>query len=47
MGEGIMQSEDLIKSKHRVKHHGEVFTPNWMVNKMLDIPEINKCCNNI
>ncbi|MCZ0716819.1 N-6 DNA methylase [Aerococcus kribbianus] len=30
----------LIKSNDRVKQHGEVFTPDWMVQKMLDIPEI-------
>ena len=24
---------DLIKSKDRVQHHGEVFTPKWMVKK--------------
>lgn len=26
----------LIKSKERVKKHGEVFTPIWVVNEMLD-----------
>ena len=30
-------SERLIKSKERVKAHGEVFTPAWMVEKMLDL----------
>lgn len=33
---------DLIKSKERVQKHGEVFTPKWMVDFMLnqgDIPE--------
>jgi type III restriction system methylase len=39
--------ESLIKSKSRVKRHGEVFTPKWMVHKMLDIPEISAACNNI
>ncbi|MCL1948748.1 MAG: hypothetical protein FWF59_03350 [Turicibacter sp.] len=29
--------EKLIKSKQRVKAHGEVFTPSWMVEKMLDV----------
>ncbi|WP_172355335.1 methylase [Pseudolactococcus insecticola] len=29
-------NERLIKSKHRVQKHGEVFTPSWMVEKMLD-----------
>jgi len=28
---------DLVKSKKRVADHGEVFTPEWMVNDMLDL----------
>ena len=28
---------DLIKSKARVADHGEVFTPSWLVEKMLDL----------
>lgn len=32
--------ETLIKSKSRVQNHGEVFTPNWMVKKMLAEPSI-------
>ncbi len=32
----------LIKSKERVQHHGEVFTPKWMVLKMLAEPAIQK-----
>src|SRR5580700_12266956 len=27
----------LIKSKKRVADHGEVFTPRWLVEKMLDL----------
>lgn len=27
----------LIKSKERVSDHGEVFTPSWLVEKMLDL----------
>lgn len=27
----------LIKSKKRVADHGEVFTPEWMVDAMLDL----------
>ena len=27
----------LIKSKQRVADHGEVFTPPWMVEAMLDL----------
>lgn len=28
---------NLIKSKKRVTDHGEVFTPDWLVEKMLDL----------
>ena len=28
---------NLVKSKHRVADHGEVFTPSWMVEAMLDL----------
>jgi len=28
---------NLIKSKKRVADHGEVFTPQWMVENMLDL----------
>lgn len=38
--------ENLIKSKHRVQKHGEVFTPSWMVQKMLDTPGIKEACEN-
>ena len=34
------QSKDpdgLVKSKQRVADHGEVFTPGWMVEDMLDL----------
>lgn len=34
--------ENIIKSKDRVQKHGEVFTPSWMVQKMLDTPEIRE-----
>lgn len=30
---------NLIKSKKRVADHGEVFTPPWLVEKMLDLVE--------
>jgi len=30
----------LMKSKLRVQQHGEVFTPDWVVSKMLDTPGI-------
>jgi hypothetical protein len=29
--------EDLIKSRQRVSDHGEVFTPSWMVEDMLNL----------
>lgn len=32
-----MSSKSLIKSKRRVADHGEVFTPHWLVEKMLDL----------
>lgn len=28
---------DVVKSKQRVADHGEVFTPAWMVEAMLDL----------
>lgn len=40
-------TEKLIKSKKRVQQHGEVFTPKWMIDLMLDIPEIKKACENV
>jgi len=30
-------SESLIVSKQRVADHGEVFTPGWLVDAMLDL----------
>lgn len=39
--------EKLIKSKHRVQKHGEVFTPSWMVQKMLDTPGVKEACENV
>ena len=30
-------SESLIKSRQRVSEHGEVFTPNWIVDDMLNL----------
>lgn len=37
----------LIKSKARVQHHGEVFTPKWMVKKMLSEPAIQEKLHNL
>ena len=34
------KSEVSIKSKDRVRGQGEVFTPSWLVNDMLDLVEI-------
>ena len=31
------RTDSLIKSKQRVADHGEVFTPPWLVKKMLDL----------
>ena len=38
----IVEDDNLIKSKDRVQHHGEVFTPKWMVKKMLAEPSIQE-----
>ena len=35
-------ANELIKSKERVQRHGEVFTPTWMVEKMLSEPGIQQ-----
>ena len=37
----------LIKSKQRVADHGEVFTPPWMVQAMLDLvkQETERLCS--
>lgn len=32
----------LMKSKHRVQKHGEVFTPQWVIDKMISIPGIKE-----
>ena len=33
----LFKPDQLIKSKKRVADHGEVFTPPWLVEKMLDL----------
>ncbi len=33
-------SPPLVKSKQRVADHGEVFTPGWMVDNMLDLVKV-------
>lgn len=45
--EVLMTSEKLIKSKERVQKHGEVFTPSWMVQKMLDTEGVKEACENL
>jgi len=37
----------LMKSKLRVQKHGEVFTPQWLVDKMLSIPGIKEKAEDI
>ena len=32
-----LEDETLVKSRQRVADHGEVFTPSWMVEDMLDL----------
>ena len=38
----VSEDNNLIKSKNRVQDHGEVFTPKWMVKKMLAEPSIRE-----
>lgn len=40
-------NEKIIKSKQRVQKHGEVFTPSWMVQKMLDTPGIKEVTEDV
>ena len=37
VAEEITSPQSLVKSKQRVADHGEVFTPSWMVEDMLDL----------
>lgn len=39
--------EKLIKSKKRVRKHGEVFTPSHIVKKMVDLPPISEACQEL
>lgn len=36
-----------MKSKHRVRKHGEVFTPQWVIDKMIAIPGIKEKAKDI
>ncbi|HEY5222976.1 MAG TPA: N-6 DNA methylase [Microbacteriaceae bacterium] len=33
----VSRSTDLVRSRQRVADHGEVFTPSWLVEDMLDL----------
>lgn len=39
--------EKLIKSRERVKNHGEVFTPKFIVHKMLSLPGVQEAKTDI
>lgn len=43
----VAEDDNLIKSKDRVQRHGEVFTPKWMVKRMLAEPSIQKKLHDI
>lgn len=36
------KNDALMKSKRRVQKHGEVFTPQWVIDKMIAIPGIKE-----
>ncbi len=38
----VKKNPVLMKSKHRVQKHGEVFTPQWVIDKMMAIPGIKE-----
>jgi hypothetical protein len=37
----------MMKSKHRVRKYGEVFTPQWVIDKMIAIPGIKEKAKDI
>lgn len=43
----VVEDGNLIKSKNRFQHHGEVFTPKWMVKKILAEPAIQEKLHNL
>ena len=47
MDRGVSMEEVVIKSRNRVQNHGEVFTPRWFVEKMLNIESIKEACENL
>ena len=36
----LLSGENLVKSRQRVSDHGEVFTPSWMVEEMLNLVQL-------
>lgn len=47
MNNMIGKKRMLMKSKHRVRKHGEVFTPQWVIDKMIAIPGIKEKAKDI
>ena len=41
----LSDAQRLVKSKQRVADHGEVFTPAWMVEDMLDLVLATMACH--
>ncbi len=39
--------QEIIKSRERVRNHGEVLTPKRVVKKMLDMPGLKEACENL
>ena len=31
------EEDSLVKSRQRIEDHGEVFTPSWLVEEMLNL----------
>lgn len=42
-----MSNSRYIKSQERVKRHGEVFTPSWLVRKMLALPRVREALDSL
>ena len=47
MGNVESTEEVIIKSKKRVQNHGEVFTPKWIIEQMLNTAGVKEACENI
>ena len=39
--------QEIIKSRERVRDHGEVLTPRRVVKKMLDMPGLKETCESL